>query len=172
MRGIIAVLICLAPVGCSSLRLVKADPPPVSAMGSPPPGVAQVCVLRPHWIAPSITLAVHDNGQLVGATRGDTYFCYFAGIGWHVLTTEVDEPGAIQEPQSVVFAAAAGQRLYLHHHMRPFGIWSAAWVDEGTASRMVGDCGYRVIAAGAGAPAPSPVPSIPGTPAPPAPRGS
>jgi hypothetical protein len=43
-------------------------------------------VLRPQWIAAAVTAPVHDNGRLVGATRGPTYFCYAAQPGHHVIT--------------------------------------------------------------------------------------
>jgi hypothetical protein len=165
MRAFLATLIIFAAAGCSSIQLVKLDPPPISATGPPPPAWARVCVLRPHWVSGVVTLAVRDNGRLVGATRGNNYFCYFAGGGWHEVTTAVDDPGALQEPQSILFAAAPGQQLYLHQHLRPFGIWTVEQVDDAKAARMIGRCSYRVIAGSDETPAP-PVPLVPGAPAP------
>ena len=169
MRVSLACLIWFASSGCSSLRLVKADPPPVAALGQPPAGWAQVCVLRPHWVAWGMTLAVRDNGNLVGATKGNTYFCYFAAPGWHDVATREDDPGPWRDVKSLLVAVLPGQRLYLHHHIYPFGIFSVEWLDPTTAAELLGACGYRILAGGADPREPQrpPVPIAPGTPSPP-----
>ena len=42
---------------------------------------------------------VHDNGQLVGMTKGPSRFCYLAQPGHHeIVATYADEPVALYDP--------------------------------------------------------------------------
>jgi hypothetical protein len=127
--------------GCYSYGLRKPDPPPIDAFG-PVTAVGQVCVLRPHWIASAVTAVVHDNGELVGATRGPTYFCYRAQPGRHVITSKADSV------EQATVEVAPGKHYYLHQIVDNIGGWvrtRLAWIDDLEAQRLVPKCGYRVL---------------------------
>jgi hypothetical protein len=151
--------------GCSGYSLVKPDPPPVDARAWPPPGWAQVCVLRPHWIAAGVTLTVHDDGVLMGATRGPSYFCYYAEPGPHQISSEEADAGAIEGAHELRVTLEQGRRYFLHQRIHPLGHF-LEWVDEQLGERMAARCGYRVLAR---APAGEPLPPQP--PVAPAQRG-
>lgn len=128
--------------GCSSYGFTEPKAPPIAAFGQPPPGFAQVCVLRPHLSAAAVTFVVRDNGRLVGATRGASYFCYYAQPGRHRVTSEADD---VQEANVV---ALAGARYFLHQRVRNTLGWVSSpmeWVGEPEAQTMIGKCDYRVL---------------------------
>jgi hypothetical protein len=138
--------------------LRKPEAPPVDAFAATRES-GQVCVLRPHWLAFAATAVVHDNGQLVGATRGPTYFCYPSQPGHHVITSsaDTDEQATVEiEP---------GKRYYLHQIVdNIFGVVRTrlAWIDEVEARDLIPKCGYRVLVGVPGnerLPASAPVPA-------------
>jgi len=131
--------------GCSGYSLVKPDPLPVDARAWPPAGWAQVCVLRPHWIAAAVTLTVHDDGVLMGATRGPSYFCYYAEPGPHQISSEEADAGALDVAHELRVTPAAGRRYFLHQRIHPFG-HILEWVDEELGEKLARRCGYRVLA--------------------------
>lgn len=136
-----AVLAC-SLAACSPWGFVEPKAPPIAPFGAPPAEMAQICVLRPHLLAGAVTFPVRDNGKLVGATRGASYFCYFARPGAHRVTSEADD---VQEAN---VHAIAGARYYLHQQVKnTFGFVSSpmAWVPESEARTMVGTCDYRVL---------------------------
>ena len=156
MRAILLPLILV--VGCSSYGLVKPDPPPIDAHASPPPGMAQVCVLRPHWLASAVTYVVHDNGVLVGATRGPTYFCWLAAAGPHVITSECDD--ILRDPIELRALLAPDVRYYIHESPNPLG-HSFEWVPPEKGAEMVARCGYRrVVSAPSSEHVPPPTPIV------------
>ena len=127
--------------GCYSYGLQKPDTPPVDAFGAVG-DAARICVLRPHVSALAVTAVVHDNDTLVGATRGPTYFCYATQPGRHVITSKADTV------EQATIDAEPGRRYFLHQIVdNIFGVVRTrlAWVDEGEAARLIGDCGYRVL---------------------------
>lgn len=127
--------------GCYSYGLRKADTPPLDAFG-PVAAVGQVCVVRPHWIASAVTAVVRDNGQIVGATRGPTYFCYRAQPGHHVITSKAD---SVEEASLDV---ESGKRYYLHQIVDNIAGWvrtRLVWIDDTEAQRLIPKCGYRVL---------------------------
>jgi hypothetical protein len=138
---ILAFSVLLLLGGCYSYGLRKPEAPPVDAFG-PVQANGQICVLRPHWLASAVTAAVHDNGQLVGATRGPTYFCYLAQPGHHVITSKADSL------EQATLEVEAGQRYYLHQivdNIVGFVRTRLAWVTESEAQELVPKCGYRVL---------------------------
>jgi hypothetical protein len=134
---------------CSSYTLREVDSPPLGAFGpSPRTDVATVCVIRPSHFALAVTFVVHDNGQLVGATRGESYFCYEAEPGQHDIASSTGDP--IDKPGSALLAAEAGHRYWLHQdYDNVFGVIvdKLQWVDEVRARDLVRDgaCGYNVL---------------------------
>jgi hypothetical protein len=133
------VVFALCSSGCSRYGLARPDEPPVPAFGWPPSGLGQVCVLRPHSLRGEVTDVVRDDGKLVGATLGPSYFCYFAAPGHHHITVESDEP--IHVHGEIDAQLQPGERLFLHQ--------SAAnnfeRVDDNTAREMLELCSYRVV---------------------------
>lgn len=129
-------------IGCSSYGFTEPKVPPVPPFGDAPAGHAQICVLRPHIKAAAVTFAVRDNGRLVGATRGASYFCYYALPGKHRVTSEADD---VQEANVLVLP---GARYYLHQVVHNTLGWVSSpmeWVSEGEAHKMVDKCDYRVL---------------------------
>ncbi len=119
--------------------LERPETAPIHALGLPPPGLGQVCVLRPHELGAALTSAVRDNGVLVGATEGTSYFCYFAEPGHHEISVEVSDADA------TVIELLPGQRAYLHHRIN-IGADELRWIDASTAERMLGECEYVLVA--------------------------
>ncbi|MBX3188812.1 MAG: hypothetical protein KF819_17470 [Labilithrix sp.] len=110
-------------------------------LGPLPPDTAQVCVVRPSATASARAMPVRDNGRLVGATRGATYFCYLAARGLHQITSDDDDTG----PQFL--RAEAGRRYWLHQDVVELGGDVHAhldWIEEPAALEMVDACEARV----------------------------
>jgi hypothetical protein len=164
------LVLALVVSGCSGYGLTRPDVPPIDGRGFPPPGLAQVCVVRPHWLAAAVTLPVRDNGALVGVTRGPSYFCYFAEPGGHLIVSEDAEAGDLVGAQSVSALLVAGGRYYLHQKVHPFG-HAIEWVDPDRGFRMLDRTGYRLVArVPAGENLPPAAPIAPAAPAPQAQR--
>lgn len=141
-----ATLVALSfAAGCSGYMLVKPDAPPLDPRVSPPPGWAQVCIVRPHWISSAVTLAVRDNDTLVGATRGPSYFCYLAEPGVHHLVSTQADPGALHKPQTLTFAAVPNGTYVLEQRIGALGIHDLAWVAPERVEDAVSRCGYRLL---------------------------
>jgi hypothetical protein len=138
MRALAFVLL----IGCSSYSFVEPKTPPIEPFAAPPSDLAQVCVIRPHILAGAVTFAVRDNGRLVGATKGASYFCYFAMPGAHHITSEGD---AIE---SSLVTMTPGVRYYVHQRVKNVLGWVTSpleWVPESEARAMIAKCDYRVI---------------------------
>lgn len=105
--------------------------------------VAEVCVLRPEPTASTTTFQVRDNGRLVGATRGESYFCYLAATGRHQITGD-DDTGPL------LVTARPGARIFVHQEVSPLGGLADGahahldLVDESTAREMLEACTTRV----------------------------
>lgn len=141
-RSIAACAVACALLACSPWGFVEPKTPPIAAFAAPPNQLAQICVLRPHLLAGAVTFPVRDNGKLVGATRGASYFCYWAQPGQHRVTSEADD---VQEAN---VQTIAGARYYLHQRVKnTFGFVSSPmeWVSETEARTMVETCDYRVL---------------------------
>jgi hypothetical protein len=134
----------IAGAGCS-YESTGASRTPVPAaiadLGPVPSGSAQVCVVRPERLASSVSMAVRDNGRLVGATRGTTFFCYLARVGEHQITSIDDDTGPL------LLRARSGVRYWLHQDVVELGGKVHAhldWVDEGAGLEMLESCDARV----------------------------
>lgn len=107
-------------------------------------GVAEVCVLRPETIAKETTMELRDNGRVVGATRGASYFCYLAAPGEHQLTSIDDDTGPI------LLRAKGGTRYWLHQEVTTLGGDLHAhldFVDDAAAAEMLEHIDVRVLVA-------------------------
>lgn len=147
--------------GCYSYGLRAPDAPPLDAFAAVAAADAgRICVLRPQWIAAAVTAPVHDNGRLVGTTRGPTYFCYAAQPGHHVIVSKADTV------EQAVVDVEPGRRYYLRQIVdNIFGVVRTrlAWIDDGEARRLIGKCGYRVVVSVPGdeqLPTDAPVPAL------------
>jgi hypothetical protein len=94
---------------CSEYRVNRAAASPASALSAPLSKQAAICIFRPHGLGTSVISPVTDNGAVVGATEGSSYFCYLAEPGLHQIRT-ADAPRLLLD-------AEAGQRYYLVHDM-------------------------------------------------------
>ena len=95
----------LSLLGCTSWKLSTTDA--LQPNLPPPAGTAKVCVIRTAVVAIAVTFPTRDNGTLVGATSGPTYFCYFAEPGEHVIVSEADEK------ETARLSAEAGKTYFL-----------------------------------------------------------
>jgi hypothetical protein len=92
-------------------------------------------------MAPNVSMPMHDNGRLVGATRGMTYLCWFAVAGEHQITSVDDDTGP------TFLEARAGARYWLHQEVSELdGTLHAHldWVEEPVALELVEACESRV----------------------------
>jgi hypothetical protein len=129
-------------IGCGGWGFTEPKTPPIEPFATPPSDLAQVCVMRPHINAGAVTFAVKDNGRLVGATRGASYFCYFAAPGRHRITSEADD----QSEAEVTILPST--RYYLHQQVKnTMGYVTSPleWVPETEAHKMINKCDYRVV---------------------------
>jgi hypothetical protein len=111
-------------------------------LGPVPPSAARVCVLRPSVRLAELTMEIHDNGRLVGATRGSTYVCWLAAPGEHQITSPKDEAG------TVLLHTQPGGHYWLHQdvgllagELRSGELIS---IDEASAGPMLDRCATRV----------------------------
>lgn len=159
MRALLACGAALFVGGCYSYGLRKPAAPPVDAFAALD-GAGQICVLRPHWHAAAVTAVVHDDGRLVGATRGPTYFCYAASPGHHFIDSKADTV------EDATVDVEPGKRYYLHQIVdNIFGVVRTrlAWVTEDEAHRLIPKCGYRELTSVPGderLPSAAPVPAL------------
>jgi hypothetical protein len=155
MRTFIAVMCGLCAVGCTSWHLAEPTGPQVAPFGPAAPAVATVCVVRTSILAQAVVFPTHDNGVLVGATRGPTYFCYLAEPGAHTIDIEADE-----DAQATLMVAAGG-RYFLHEevdNILGYVKCRAVWVTEEAARALVADSDYQVLS---GVPGEERLPAVP-----------
>jgi hypothetical protein len=141
----LAILLPLV-VACSPYTLVTTQPTlPVSGFTSP--NLGTVCVIRSSPFARLVTFAIHDNAQLVGATRGDSYFCYLAEPGTHTIVSDtadsVDTPGAL-----TLEVAPSGRYWVRQDHRNRFGSIASELevMSEAAATALVASCEYKILA--------------------------
>ena len=91
-----------------------------------------------------MTFVVHDNQTLVGATKGDSYFCYEAEPGAHVIVSDTFD--STDHPGRTIVQIEAGARYWLNQdHANHFGSVTSilAWVDPQRAATLIQGCEYR-----------------------------
>lgn len=156
----VAAALACSLSACSAYRLRDVEAPPIQPFQPPPTPLGKVCIIRTSAIAIAITFLVRDNGHLMGATRGSTYFCYLAEPGVHVLESDSDD-----KIETVRFAVAPAQRMYLHQGVVNALGWvssDSSWVDDKEAYQLMSESTYAVLSA---VPAeerlPAPIPTAP-----------
>jgi hypothetical protein len=157
----LAFYLVVSTSACTSYELEMRTAAP---MGVVPPGAARICVLRPHNVASLVPAIVHDNGRLVGMTKGPSYFCYLAEPGYHSIVSrygdDVDERLGTDELEEVTVLVPPNARLFLHHDVSKIMSMSVQWVDPTEANTMIGQCNYVELVAvpkGESLPAPNEV---------------
>jgi hypothetical protein len=140
-RPLLTILLLLLAAACAGRgRAARVT----AELGEVPARAARICVLRPSTLARDVTMEVRDNGRLVGATRGASYFCYLAEPGEHQLASIDDDTGP------TLLAARAGGLYWIHQEVVELGGATHAHldgVDEATASELLEDCEARVLVA-------------------------
>jgi len=107
--GLFISIFAVSAGGCSGYSTQRAAASPGALFSAPSPGLATICVFRPHGLGASVTAAVSDNGSIVGATDNASYFCYQAEPGPHRIRT-ADAP-------QLTLQAKAGKAYYLAHDL-------------------------------------------------------
>lgn len=131
---------------CSPYSISGGTAPRMLAFGPARAEVGTVCVIRAATWARGVTFVVHDNGVLVGATKGDSYFCYEAEPGEHEIVSDTFD--STDHPGRTSIAIAAGMRYWLQQdHENTFGSVTSklVWLDESIARDLVGDAEYKVL---------------------------
>jgi hypothetical protein len=123
--------------------LLEPNEAPIAAFGPASTHAATVCVVRPsHW-GLAVTFVVHDDSTLVGATKGESYFCYLAEAGPHRIVS--NRADSTEDFGQVTFHAEAGKRYWLHQGYDSFFGTVLDWVDEPRARQMVEACNYKEL---------------------------
>lgn len=123
---------------CSPYRVIITSAPPQDAQTAPPEGMGLICILRPHSIGSALTAPVYDNGLLIGATKGPSYFCYVAQAGTHIVASHT------APTRTLAVAVAGGETLYLHQELR-IGADRLSVVSAATAQQMLERCDYSLL---------------------------
>jgi hypothetical protein len=137
MKSRITLLFAAAVLSaCSGYGVSVAKNPPVHAFAPPPDQHATVCVFRPHSIGASVVTPVTDNGRLVGATEGQSYFCYLAEPGQHLVRVDDARPAELD--------VVAGEHYYLRHDFKR-GPDTLEVVDKPVARALAKQALYTVL---------------------------
>ena len=91
-----------------------------------------------------------DNDRLVGATRGPSYFCWFAEPGSHAIVAiggdDIDEELGTSTRDTATIDVVAARRYWLHQTVgQTLGVGSLQWVDEERAFEMIRDASYTML---------------------------
>lgn len=126
-------------LGCTRPELLFPDLPPIDPLAAPVYGMAQVCILRPHTWAMAHIVLFEDNGHLVGATRGPSYFCYAAQPGAHRI-----RPLDSGRKPTLDLQVAAGQRIFVHHRVG-LATDRLTLIPEAEAPELLDKCEYSQL---------------------------
>jgi hypothetical protein len=146
MKKLALVIAVAAVAACSPYSISGGTTPRMQAFGPARADVGTVCVIRAATWARAVTFVVHDNQTLVGATKGDSYFCYEAAPGEHEIVSDTFD--STDHPGHTSIEIAAGPRYWLQQdHENTFGSVTSklAWLDENAARELVTDADYKVL---------------------------
>jgi hypothetical protein len=139
----VASLLLLA---CSPYKLAEPKTPAIAPFGPSSTSVGTICVIRPsHWSG-EVTFLVRDDDQLMGATRGESWFCYLAEPGEHHI---VSNTGRERDPTGTAsITVVGGGRYYLHQDFD--NVWGTIvdklkWVEPQLAGELIEGCDNKVI---------------------------
>ncbi len=132
----------VASTSCRPWRMSEPDYPVPAPSGAIPPNLSRVCVIRGESFDDKTPFPTWDNGALVGATRGGTYFCYLAEPGIHELTMGNENRATIAgilEP---------GKGYFLQHETLPGGGITnvrPVWLADATANALMSQGEYQIL---------------------------
>jgi hypothetical protein len=142
LSALALLALCAAGVSaCASYRIAEPHAEVLHPFTPIPTDFARVCVVRTSRLAFAQPFPMTDNGMLVGATKGLTFFCYKAEPGEHTLRIEADEP-AVEK-----LYAAGGRSYYLHETipLSPAVRCEVTFVSEEKARELVARSTYEVL---------------------------
>ncbi len=142
----LALVMAGAMAACSPYSISGGTTPRMQAFGPSRADVGTVCVIRSSTWARAVTFVLHDNGTLVGAAKGDSYFCYEAEPGEHEIVSDTFD--STDHPGRTSIAVVAGERYWLHQdHENTFGSVTSklVWIDESVARDLIGGTEYKVL---------------------------
>ena len=148
------VLFGLVAVGCSPYRVSQPQGAVLHPFAPIPQEFARVCAIRTEVYAAQLAFPTYDNGELVGVTKGATFFCYKAEPGEHTIRVDSDPPFATE------LHAEAGKSYYLHERV-PIELVPrciASWVTEERARDLVEASSYETTSVTHGESPPDAVP--------------
>src|SRR4051794_40924354 len=131
MRKAVLFLAFVALAACtpaSKYRLAEPSSTPVRPFDPPPSQYGEICVIHPDPRGSSVTHVVRDNGKLVGATSGPSYFCYYAEPGEHEIADEGSDAVAART------VVEAKHHYYVHAEVN-LGNDRLAWVSDDAARK-------------------------------------
>jgi hypothetical protein len=140
--GLWIAAISALTTGCSSYAVATSETPVVAPFTATTSD-AKVCVVRGGALpAPLFTTVVYDNGKLVGATKDETYFCYLAEPGKHVIVSD-----GTYGSRTAFLMAQAGRRYYLKQVWLFPGVRGHAlsWIDEAVVQSEIQDDQYALV---------------------------
>jgi hypothetical protein len=135
----------LLATGCTRYEIAPRDVAPAKTFDPLPPNTGQICVIRPHNVALLVPAVVRDNRQLVGMTKGPTWFCWLAERGVHKIMTrygdDIDENLGTDEITDAAILVEPGGRYYLHHDVSKILTISVRWIlDPAEANALIAEC--------------------------------
>lgn len=158
MRSHLGLSVAMLFVGlmssaCTQYQLAAHETAPEKTFDALPPNTGQICVIRPHNVALLVPAVVRDNRQLVGMTKGPTWFCWLAEPGVHKIMTrygdDIDENLGTDEITDAAILVESGGRYYLHHDVSKILTISVRWVlDPAEANAMIAECQWAELVAG------------------------
>jgi hypothetical protein len=137
--------VAVAPLlvaGCTSWKLAQPAAATLMPFDAAPPAAARVCVVRTSILALAVTFPTHDDGVLVGATRGQSFFCYLAEPGDHEIAIEADET------EHAHLTAKAGESYFLKEEVDNIFGWvkcRSIWVKADDARDLVASADHLVL---------------------------
>lgn len=146
MRPVLTLAAAAAAAACGPYSISGPTAPPIAPFGAARADAATICVIRSSPFARGVTFIVHDNLTLVGATRGDSYFCYEAEPGEHVIVSDTFD--STDRPGRTAVVVEAGARYWLRQdHSNRWGSVTSilAWLDPYAAADLVAGCTYKRV---------------------------
>ena len=140
--------------GCSSYQVSQPTVAVLHPFAPIPQDFARVCAIRTEIYAAHVAFPTYDNDQLVGVTKGATFFCYKAEPGDHVVRIDSDPPFALD------LHVEAGKSYYIHEQV-PVELGArcmATQVDEARAKDLIEASRYATTSLAHGEAPPDPVP--------------
>ena len=136
----------LTLVACSPYAVTKSRTPKMNITGAARVGVATVCIFRSARLAQAVSFVVHDNGVVVGATRGRSHFCYEAEPGNHTIISSTHDAA---DTPARIDAHLAPMRYWLRQDTSSnIGALTSVltWVDEAAATAAASGTPYTQLA--------------------------